>query len=49
MQDVIFIGFYLAAAVVLVLHFTGWLADRNLEWIVFILAAMVFPVVYFTA
>ena len=29
----LFILYYLIAVVVLILHFTGYLARRNLEWI----------------
>ncbi|MBI2801729.1 MAG: hypothetical protein HYX63_15885 [Gammaproteobacteria bacterium] len=47
MNDMLFGLFYLFAITVLVLHFTGWLADRNMEWLVFIVAALVFPVVLF--
>jgi len=37
------------AIVVLILHFTGWLKRRNLEWVVLALAlaVSVFPVVIF--
>jgi hypothetical protein len=40
-----FIAFYLVAIIILILHFTGWLAEHNLEWLVFVLAIGVFPVV----
>ena len=33
-----FYAFYVVAIVVLVLHFTGWLARNNLEWVVLVLA-----------
>ena len=42
-----FIAFYIVAIVILILHFTGWLAERNLEWLVFVLAVAVFPAVIF--
>ncbi len=43
----LFALFYLVAIAVLVMHFTGALARRNLEWLVLVLAAAVFPVVVY--
>jgi hypothetical protein len=43
----IFYGFYLVAILVLALHFTGWLARHRLEWLVFVIAVSVIPVVLF--
>ena len=40
-----FYAFYVSAAVILVLYFTGWLRRNDLEWLVLVLAAVVFPVV----
>ena len=37
--------FYVLAITILVLHFTGFLARHNLEWLVLLLAAAVFPAV----
>ena len=42
-----FYAFYAVAIVILILHFTGWLARRNLEWVVLVLAVAVFPAVIF--
>jgi predicted permease len=42
-----FIAFYIVAIIILILHFTGWLAKHNLEWLVFVLAVAVFPAVIF--
>jgi hypothetical protein len=42
-----FIAFYIVAIIILILHFTGWLADHNLEWLVLVLAVAVFPAVIF--
>jgi hypothetical protein len=39
--------FYVVAIIILVLHFTGWLARNNLEWLVLVLAVAVFPAVLF--
>ena len=35
------------AITILVMHFTGFLARHNLEWLVLVLAAAVFPAVIF--
>ncbi len=42
-----FYTFYGIAAVVLILHFTGWLKRNRLDWMVLVVAAAVFPVVIF--
>ncbi|MEW5889646.1 MAG: hypothetical protein AB1768_11490 [Pseudomonadota bacterium] len=42
-----FILYYVVAITVLVLHFTGFLAHHNLEWLVLLLAVTVFPVVIY--
>lgn len=47
MTDILFGLFYLVAIVIVVLHFTGWLEDHNMEWLVFVMAVLVFPVVIF--
>lgn len=43
----LFALYYILAIVVLILHFTGFLARRNLEWLVYVLAVTVFPAVLF--
>ena len=43
----LFALFYVIAIAVLIMHFTGFLAHHNLEWLVLILAAAVFPVVIY--
>lgn len=40
-----FYAFYAIAAIVLILHFTGWLKNNNLEWLVLVLAVATFPAV----
>jgi len=45
--EMLFYAFYVIAAVVLVLHFTGWLKRNRLEWMVLVVAVAVFPVVIF--
>ncbi len=47
MNDIVFGLFYLVAITVIVLHFTGWLAEHDLEWLVYVMAVLVFPVVSF--
>ncbi|HEY9193544.1 MAG TPA: hypothetical protein VIO81_11780 [Methyloversatilis sp.] len=42
-----FIMYYVVAIAVLILHFTGFLARNNLEWLVFVLAVTVFPAVLY--
>jgi hypothetical protein len=39
--------YYVVAIVVLILHFSGFLARRNLEWLVYVLALTVFPAVLY--
>ena len=46
-RDILFALFYIVAIAVVILHFTGWLEERNMEWVVFVIALMVFPVVIF--
>ena len=43
----LFALFYVVAIAILVLHFTGFLARHNLEWLVLALAASVFPAVIY--
>ena len=43
----LFALFYVIAITVLIMHFTGYLARRNLEWLVLVIAAAVFPVVIY--
>ena len=47
MEDILIALYYVAAIIVIVLHYTGWLADRGLEWIVFVIAVLLFPMLYF--
>jgi hypothetical protein len=39
--------YYVVAITILVLHFTGWLRDHNMEWLVLVLAITVFPAVWY--
>ena len=43
----LFALFYVVALAILILHFTGFLARHNLEWLVLILAVLVFPAVLY--
>lgn len=44
-NNLVFVAFYALAITVLALHFTGALAARGLEWLVHVIAVLVFPVV----
>jgi hypothetical protein len=46
LNDILFAVFYLAAMVIVVLHYTGWLEQRNLNWIVYVMAVAIFPVIF---
>jgi low affinity Fe/Cu permease len=37
--------FYVFAITLIIMHYTGWLARHNLEWLLYILALTVFPAV----
>lgn len=39
--------YYITAIAILTLHFTGYLARNNLEWLVLVLAVSVFPAVIY--
>ena len=43
----LFALYYIFAIAVLILHFTGFLARRNLEWLLYLVAATVFPAVIY--
>lgn len=43
----LFAIYYVAAIIILALHFTGFLARNNLEWLVLVLAASVIPAVIY--
>ena len=38
-------AFYVLAITLIIMHYTGWLAKHNLEWLLYILALTVFPAV----
>ena len=42
MEDILIALYYIAAIAVIVLHYTGWLADRGLEWIVYVVLVLMF-------
>lgn len=46
-NEMLFYAFYVIAGIILFLHFNGWLRRNNLEWLVLVLAAAVFPAVLF--
>jgi len=37
--------FYVFAILLIIMHYSGWLARHNLEWLLYILALTVFPAV----
>jgi hypothetical protein len=39
--------YYVFAIAVIVLHYTGFLARRNLQWLVWVVAATVIPAILF--
>ena len=39
--------YYVIAVAILILHFTGFLARRNLEWLVLVLAASIIPAIIY--
>lgn len=43
----LFALYYVVALIILILHFTGFLARRNLEWLLYVVAITVFPAVIF--
>ncbi|MBT0961479.1 hypothetical protein [Denitromonas iodatirespirans] len=43
----LFALYYIFAITVLVLHFSGFLARRNLEWLLYVVAITVFPAVIY--
>ena len=43
----LFALFYVIAIAVLIMHFTGFLARHNLEWLILALAIAVFPAVIY--
>ena len=46
-EFMLFALFYVVAITILILHFTGFLARHNLEWLVLVLAASVFPAILY--
>lgn len=47
MEDILIALYYVAAIVVIVMHYIGWLEDRGLEWIVYVVAVLLFPMLWF--
>lgn len=46
-MTMLLILFYVIAITILILHFTGFLARNNLEWLVLVLAVAIFPTVIY--
>lgn len=38
-------AFYVLAIILIIMHYTGWLAKHNLEWLLYVMALTVFPAV----
>jgi hypothetical protein len=47
MHTLLWILFYVTAITIMTLHFNGFLARHNMEWLVLVLAATVFPAVIY--
>ena len=47
MEDILIGLYYVVAIGVIILHYTGWLEERGLEWIVYVVAILLFPMLYF--
>jgi hypothetical protein len=47
MEDILIACYYVGAIVVIALHFTGWLANHGAEWVVYVAAVLLFPMLYF--
>ena len=47
MEDILIALYYVVAIAVIVVHFTGLLGDRGLEWIVYVVAVVLCPMLYF--
>ena len=47
MEDILIALYYVVAIVVVVVHYLGLLEGRGLEWIVYVAAALLFPMLYF--
>lgn len=39
--------YYVIAIAILILHFTGFLRNNNLEWLVLVLAVSIFPAIIY--
>ncbi len=47
MEDILIGLYYVAAIVIIVLHYVDWLEERGLEWLVYLVAVLLFPMLYF--
>lgn len=43
----LFALYYVTALLILMLHFTGFLARHNVEWLLYVVAVTVFPAVIY--
>ena len=47
MEDLLIALYYVAAIAVIILHYIGWLEDRGPEWVVYLVAVLLFRMLYF--
>ena len=47
LEDILIGGYYVGAIIIIVLHYVGWLADHGLEWVAYVAAVLLFPMLYF--
>lgn len=47
MEDILIGLYYVVAIAVIALHYVGWLEDRGLEWVVYVVAVLLAPMLYF--
>lgn len=47
MENILIGLYYIVAIVVIVMHYIGWLEDRGMEWLVYVVAILLFPMLYF--
>ena len=46
-KNMLLAAFYVLAITLVILHYTGWLAKHNLEWLLYVMALTVFPAVIY--
>jgi hypothetical protein len=46
-KGILFASLYLGGIIIVILHYTAWLEDRNMQWLVYLMAVAIFPAVIF--